>query len=272
MSSPTPACSRRPAGETLGLAGDTVDNTGGKIEATASSTVQLQGTTVTAGSAITTLGGVIEALAGGPSTLNLAALTNAGRIQADSGAALAIGATAKAAANSGVVEAVSGGVVTLAGAVANKGNLWANGGALTVGGAVTGTGAETISGGVLTLNGAVAATQTVTFAAGTSGALDLGHAQTFAGTVAGLAAGDTIDLQNFHFSGAPTISAVTGTGAVGTTVGVTIKDGAASATIHLLVQYAGQFATSASGYSLTSDNPGSPSTAGTLFQLAPPGG
>jgi hypothetical protein len=79
--------------------------------------------------------------------------------------------------------------------------------------------------------------------------------------VAGLADGDDIALRDFLFSGTPTISNVTGSGAVGTTTDVTITDGSATALPALLNQYANQFGVSASAYALTADaTPARPSS------------
>jgi hypothetical protein len=86
--------------------------------------------------------------------------------------------------------------------------------------------------------------------------------------VAGLAQGESIDLANFLFAGNPTISKVTGTAAAGTETDVTIKDGTQTAILKLVNAIAGEFATSASAYSLTAD--GNTSNQGTLFQLAAP--
>jgi hypothetical protein len=77
---------------------------------------------------------------------------------------------------------------------------------------------------------------------------------------------DQIDLANFQFSGNPTISKVTGTGAVNTTTNVTVTDGALSVTLDLLNQLANEFAVNASAYTLKSDGA---STPGTLFELTP---
>jgi hypothetical protein len=43
---------------------------------------------------------------------------------------------------------------------------------------------------------------------------------------------------HFSFSGAPTMSSVTGTGAAGTTTNVTVRDGSLNVTLALLNQYA----------------------------------
>lgn len=107
----------------------------------------------------------------------------------------------------------------------------------------------------------------MTFASGSTGTLDLGLAQTFAGTIAGFSTGDAIDLENFAYSTTKlSITGVTGTGAEGTDTIVTVADKNLTATITLLNQYAGQYGTSASDYTLSSDQKGT--TPGTLLELA----
>ena len=196
-------------------------------------------------------------------------LTNQGTIDANASNALTLNTGVNGVSNSGLLEAQAGGGLNILGAVSNTGQIWANGGKVTVGGALTGTGVDTITGSTLTLGGSVAATQTIAFASGVSGTLALGQAQSFGGVVQGFAAGDAIDLKNFLFSGAPTVASVTGTGAVGTDLTVTVTDGAATAKIQLFVQSAGQFSTNPSAYVLSADSSHA-ATAGTLLQLAPP--
>src|SRR5208282_2835186 len=146
---------------------------------------------------------------------------------------------------------------------------------LTVGGAsntidvansVTGSATATISGTNALLQFGGATIDEILFGSGATGTLLLNSASSFAGTVAGLASGDSIDLGNFPFSGTPTISSVTGSGAINTDTDVTVTDSSHSVTIALLNQYANQFGVSSSAYSLTADRTGS--SAGTLFQLA----
>ena len=184
--------------------------------------------------------------------------------------ALAINTGSHAITNSGLVEATAGGGLTIASALVNGGTLAASGGTLTVAGKVTGTGQATIAGGTLDFGNSVVATQAVTFSQGTTGLLQLGLAQSFAGTVAGLASGDAIDLLDFQFATNPTISGVTAILQNGSPVGaaVTVKDGALSATISLLNQSGVPYSTSPGAYALASDNTGL--HPGTLLELAPP--
>ena len=149
----------------------------------------------------------------------------------------------------------------------NTGTLAASGGTVTVTGTVNGSGQATIAGATLDFGAKVAAGQTVTFSQGATGTLELGMAQSFAGTVAGLATGDAIDLANFAYGAKDTISAVTGTGGVGTDTDVTVTDGGLSATIALLNQFANQYSTSVAAYTIASDHTGA--KPGTLFELAP---
>lgn len=111
-----------------------------------------------------------------------------------------------------------------------------------------------------------ASSDSIAFADDGTSTLKLDTAASFAGTVAGLASGDSIDLGNFLFSGSPTISSVTGTGASGTATTITITDGTTSTALALLNQFTNQFAVSASAYTLSADSGGG--SAGTLFQLA----
>jgi hypothetical protein len=131
---------------------------------------------------------------------------------------------------------------------------------------VTGTKTATINGTNALLQFAGATTDQILFGTGATGRLLLNSASNFAGTVAGMASGDSVDLANFLFSGTPTISSVTGTGASGTPTDVTITDGSAHLVLALINQFANQFAVSSSAYTLTADGTGG--SAGTLFQLA----
>jgi hypothetical protein len=143
-------------------------------------------------------------------------------------------------------------------------NLDANNGNVTIQGVVTG-GTATIEGTGKIEFGASSAANVI-FAANADGILRID--QTFAGTVAGMATGDGIDLANFLFSNSPTVASVTGSGNAGTTTNVTINDGLQNITLDLLNQYANQFAVNSSAYSLTADN--NTPNQGTQFQLAAP--
>jgi hypothetical protein len=184
-----------------------------------------------------------------------------------------------AVTNAGSIAGGFGGIYTFNSATTNSGSIAGGFGSIvTFNGAVTGVGTELIQSGSETVfNASVSSGQTIDFGPGFE-TLILDQAQTFAGTVAGLGSfGDEIDLANFKFASKPGITGVTGTGAAGTTTNVTVTDGALNATLHLLNQYANEFAVNANAYSLSSDHPGT-SSAGTLFGVdlapahPPPGG
>ncbi len=135
---------------------------------------------------------------------------------------------------------------------------------IDVTGSVTGTSTATLSGTNALLEFGGAATDKIVFSSA-SGTLKLDAAASFAGTVQGFAGNDAIDLSNFLFSGTPTITSVTGTGAVDTYTDVTVTDGAQHEVVALLNQTANQYAVNASAYSLVADTSPTP---GTLFELA----
>jgi hypothetical protein len=146
---------------------------------------------------------------------------------------------------------------------------------LTVGGSsntvdvlngVTGTETATINGTSDVLKFAGATSDAIVFGGSAINELILSSASSFAGTVAGMGSNDSIDLANFQYSGAPTVSSVTGTGATGSYTDVTITDGSAHVMLALLNQYTAQYAVSSSAYTLTADGTGG--SAGTLFELA----
>jgi hypothetical protein len=184
-------------------------------------------------------------------------------------AGLTIATTGHTVTNSGLIETTGSAGLTISGALANNGTLAASGGTLTVTGAVTGTGQATIAGSTLDFASTVAATQAVSFAQNATGLLDLGLAQSFAGTVAGLAGNDAIDLQNFLFGNGPSVTGVAaimqGINQIG--AAVTVKDGALTATLDLLNQGAVQYTNSAGDYTLASD--GKAGSPGTLLEFAP---
>jgi hypothetical protein len=185
--------------------------------------------------------------------------------------ALAINTGSHTVSNAGLIEATGSAGLSIAGAVTNSGTLAASGGTLSVAGQVTGTGQATIADGTLHFDAKVAATQAITFAEGATGTLDLGMAQAFLGTVAGLAAGDAIDLANFQIANNPFISSIAAIIQGGSTVGakVTVKDGSLTAAISLMNQFGVSYSTDPAAYVLASDTKGL--HPGTLFELAAPG-
>jgi hypothetical protein len=111
------------------------------------------------------------------------------------------------------------------------------------------TGTAGPSGGSFTISGAQdlellgPSTASVTFAPGSTGTLELLNSQSFAGTIAGLALGNNLDLADIGFGGNTTLGYTPNAGNTGGTLNV--SDGAHSATIALLGQYvAGNFALS----------------------------
>ncbi len=96
-------------------------------------------------------------------------------------------------ANNGLTTATAG-TLSFLGSVSNGGTFDASGGAISMAKIVTGTGALDIgTASTLSLLGGAAIGQTADFLA-TSGALDLGNPLDFAGTIAGFAGSDVIDL------------------------------------------------------------------------------
>jgi hypothetical protein len=200
----------------------------------------------------------------GNTTISGASLSNVGTVDATSGISVL---NAVAVTNSGTIEATTGALTIASGSLINNGDLLANGGTLTVAEAVTGSGAATIAGSNSVLEFGAAMAQTATFSAGAVGVLKLDVASGFAGIVAGFTSSDAISLQNFQFSDSPTIISVTGTGAIGTTTDVAVKDGAQSTTLHLLNQTLNEFPQDPAFYVLKEDN--SNLHHGTLFELHP---
>ena len=202
---------------------------------------------VAAGATFTLAGS--EILAAGPTRDDLGTLTIAGAV---TNAAL-IETSGKSAA------------LTLKGAAANTGTLYAAGGVLTVLGAVTGTGAGRIIGGTLDLGGAF--TQNVTFA-GTTGVLELARSTTYTGTISGFSKTSTtsLDLVDIAF-GAGTKATYSGTATSGT---LTVTDG--THTSHL--KFAGNYL--ASAWVVSSDGHGGTTVVdpakliGAIATFAPP--
>jgi hypothetical protein len=225
-------------GGTLDFAGASITNTNASVVVDTGSTLDLNNSTITGGTL--TISGTVDST--GTSSLTGVALTNSETLE------------------------TTGGSLTISGSVANNGNLQSNGSTLDITGPVTGNGTATISGSNSVLEFGSASAENTTFAPGSTGILKLDNAPSFAGTVAGLASSDGIDLANFLFSNNPTVINVTGTGNAGSTTNVTVKDGSLAATLELFNQFANQFAIDAAAYSLSADN--NAPNHGTLFQLA----
>lgn len=132
-------------------------------------------------------------------------LDNGGVINATGTNALVIDTGANTVANSGTLEASGAGGLVVNSAVANTGTLWANGGNVTVEGAATGGGAARISGGA-TLEFAAGSDAQASFDTGTAGTLKLDQSGGFSGTIAGLCAGDALDLADIAFASNATLA------------------------------------------------------------------
>jgi hypothetical protein len=167
----------------------------------------------------------------------------------------------------------SGDTVTMSG-TGSTANVYSSGQTVSVSGANSAinlssdatSGSATIGGTNDTITVAGTSSESIIFNDDALVTLLLQNAQNFSGTVAGLAANDKVDFADFLFSGTPTISNVTGTGATGTNTVVTITDDGVTAQLALLNQYTNQFAASSAAYTLTAD--GTQPNAGTLLQLA----
>jgi hypothetical protein len=157
-------------------------------------------------------------------------------------------------ANAGLADAITGGALTITGAVANAGLLQVGGGVMTVEGAVSGAGTVRILSG--TADFASGFSQNVAFT-GSTGVLELGKSQTYAGAVSGLAktGGSQLDLRDIAYSGS-TKASFAGTAASGT---LTVTDGTHTAKITLTGDYtASAFTVAPDGHggTLVKDPPG----------------
>jgi hypothetical protein len=159
----------------------------------------------------------------------------------------------------------TGGTAMIEGDAVNGDSLAVTGGLLSVGGDLRGTGTATVGAATMHIDGAISAGQSLKFASNAESLLELGDANRFQGTVAGMSADDAIDLQDFAFAHT-TIQSVSGTGAAKTYTNVTLSDGLQTAVFALYNQTAHQYGLSTSDYTLKDD--GHPAS-GTLFELAP---
>jgi hypothetical protein len=153
-------------------------------------------------------------------------------IGSSASAILTIDTGANTITNAGLIES-AGKETLIASALANTGTLAADGGTLIVEGAVTGAGVATIGGGTLDLVSTFS--ETVTFG-GASGVLELGHSQSYSGSIAGFSkTGSTsLDLADIGFvSSAEATFSGTNTGGV-----LTVTDGTHTAHISLIGNYA----------------------------------
>jgi hypothetical protein len=160
-------------------------------------------------------------------------LTNFGTINATGTHALAIDTGSNFVFNFGTLEASGSGGLTIASAVANSGELWANGANLTVHGDVSGNGTAIIDGSG-TVDFAAASSANVVFGAGAAGTLKLEDSFHFNGTISGFNGADTIDLTNVNSATAAIAyhENAQGTGGV-----LTVSDGTHAAQLSFLGNY-----------------------------------
>ena len=167
-------------------------------------------------------------------------LVNDGVIAGDDPVALTLNTGAEAIVNAGTIEATrAGGLATIVSAVDNTGVLAAvSGGVLTVDGAVTGSGIGEVGTGTLKFAAASTFNQNVTFTSGSTGTLELAHGQTYSGTITGLSttAANALDLDDIPFVSGTTTATFAGTASGGT---LTVKDGGLVASIKLTGDYLG---------------------------------
>jgi len=172
-----------------------VDNAG-LVGAETGGNVQIRSALQNSGQVSAVGGGVLEALA----------LDNSGKVlSTGAGSKLTIGSGSGAAINTGQIVADDHGTVRLGGGVSgtSDGQLLAQaGGRIIVVGAATGGIATMSGGGILDLLGSstAATTTKAVFVGSTVEQLILGNAARFAGTVAGMGAGDTIALRDVAFA------------------------------------------------------------------------
>jgi VCBS repeat-containing protein len=162
-------------------------------------------------------------------------LVNQGTIVATGSNALVIDTAANTVTNSGMLEATGAGGLDIKSALVNTGTIEANGGNVTAEAAVTGGGNAIIAGGA-TLEFGAASDANVSFADGTTGTLLLEQSLGFSGTVAGFGAGDTLDFGDIAFGANTTLAFSENAAGTGGTLAV--GDGAETASIALLGQYA----------------------------------
>ncbi|WP_300254107.1 tandem-95 repeat protein, partial [Bradyrhizobium sp.] len=125
-------------------------------------------------------------------------IDNGGQINLHDGAA--ISGSGLNITNSSAID--SWGTTSISGAIVNTGTIVVDSGALTLFGSLSGSGSVTIDeGATLKLEGSVS--QTVTFAGDGSSELKI-DTPTFGGSIAGLGAGDKIDLSSIHYDLATT--------------------------------------------------------------------
>jgi hypothetical protein len=176
----------------------------------------------------------------------LVLVNNAGAtIDADTATALIINTGTNAVANGGLIESISTGGLSIAGALTNTGTLSVSKGTLSVGGAVSGAGTVKISGGTAAF--AAAFNENVTFSGTTASVLGLGASQTYAGQISGFSktGNSTLDLMDIAFGGS-TKATYSGNSVSGV---LTVTDGTHTAKVTLAGDYtAATFTVSSDGH------------------------
>jgi hypothetical protein len=196
---------------------------GGKVILTNAATNRLYGAGASA--TLTNVDDVIQGagqLGAGKMVLINGAL---GIINGDDSTALTINTGSATIANAGLIENTGAGGTIIQSAVKNTGILAAAGGTLTVDGAVTGTGSVHINGG--TADFASTFSQNAVF--GPTGVLELGHSQSYGGTITGFSktGANSLDLGDIVFHAGTTKATYSGTKASGV---LTVTDGVHTAT------------------------------------------
>ncbi|WP_210243716.1 calcium-binding protein [Mesorhizobium sp. B2-5-7] len=164
----------------------------------------------------------------------LLSLDNQGTILATGIHALVIDTGGSTVANSGILEATGSGGLTVNGAVANSGLIWANGGDIVIGGQVTGEG-DAIIGNMSQLEFHAASSTNVAFAADAAGTLQLDDSFDFSGSIAGITNDDKVDLGDILFGTAT--SAVYHMNQDGSGGTLLVSDGTHDATLHIIGAY-----------------------------------
>ena len=176
--------------------------------------------------------GVIESFYGTGLWIGSRRLTNEGLVSSGQGQLEVAGAIA----NSGMIEALTSGFVTLDKAVDNTGVLESDGGVFVASKDVTGDGIAVItgagSGGVLSFGGDFSED---VFFTGLKGTLILAHSRSYTGSISGFSAsgGASLNLHDIHFVSAGEAT-FTGTVTGGT---LTVTDGTNTAHIALVGDY-----------------------------------
>ncbi|MFB9984722.1 beta strand repeat-containing protein [Mesorhizobium kowhaii] len=164
----------------------------------------------------------------------LLGLNNQGTIIATGTHALVIDTGSSTVVNSGTLEATGSGGLTINGAVANSGLIWANGGDIAISGQVTGDG-DAIIGNMSQLEFHAASSADVIFGTDAAGTLRLNDSFDFSGSIAGITNDDKVDLGDIWYgTGTSAVYQANQDGNGGT---LTVSDGTHDATLHIVGAY-----------------------------------